>query len=290
MSSQPSQPRSQRIVFNSSLPRSGSTLLQNILAQNPRFHCSATSGVMNLLLAGRAQFSTAPMFKAQDPDLMRAGFLGFCRRGLEGFYESITDKPVCVDKHRGWFHYYEWLSAFYPRPRIVVCIRDLRAVLSSMEKLFRKNRHLQDPADSEERMNMTTVTNRLTHWLNSNPVGLTVLRLMEAMQTGTIRHFHVVRFEDLTTDPAATLRKVYAYLEEPDFEHDCDHVRQTTREDDSQFVFYGDHTIREKVQPVRLDYNEVLGKDLAEMVKANNPAFYKAFFPEARDSHSRDRG
>ena len=32
-----------KIFFNSSLPRSGSTLLQNILAQNPRFHCSATS-------------------------------------------------------------------------------------------------------------------------------------------------------------------------------------------------------------------------------------------------------
>src|SRR4029434_2006075 len=73
----------QRIVFNSSFPRSGSTLLQNILAQNPRFYCTPTSGVLNLLQGARTQFSTAPMFKAQDADLMRAGFLVFCRRGLE---------------------------------------------------------------------------------------------------------------------------------------------------------------------------------------------------------------
>jgi sulfotransferase len=281
MSSHHSDSGTRRIVFNSSLPRSGSTLLQNILAQNPRFYCSATSGVMNLLTAARAQFSTAPMFKAQDATLMRAGFLGFCKRGLEGFYEGVTDKPVCVDKHRAWFHYYDWLDAFYPRPKIVVCVRDLRAILSSMEKLFRKNRHLQDPADSEERMNMTTVTNRLTHWLNSNPVGLTVLRLMEALQTGTIRHFHVIRFEDLTAHPAATMRKVYAYLDEPYFEHEFDHVVQATREDDSQFVFYGDHRIREEVQPVPTDYDEVLGRELAEMVKGNNPLFYKTFYPAA---------
>jgi sulfotransferase len=277
-----SAPTSQRIVFNSSLPRSGSTLLQNILAQNPRFYCSATSGVMNLLLAARGQFSAAPMFKAQDPAVMRAGFLGFCRLGLEGFYAGITDKPVCLDKHRAWFHYYDWLNAFYPRPKILVCVRDLRAILGSMEKLFRGNRHLHDPADSEERMNMTTVTNRLTHWLNSNPVGLTVLRLLEAMQTGTIDHFHVVRYEDLTAEPAATLRKVYAYLGEPEFRHDFDHVAQATREDDSQFTFYGDHRIRERVQPRPADYNEVLGRDLADMVRANNPDFYKAFYPESR--------
>src|SRR5205085_6798477 len=49
----------QRIVFNSSFPRSGSTLLQNVLAQNPRFYCSPTSGVVNLLLAARQKFSPA---------------------------------------------------------------------------------------------------------------------------------------------------------------------------------------------------------------------------------------
>ena len=277
-----SQPTHQRVVFNSSFPRAGSTLLQNILAQNPRFHCSATSGAMNLLLAARAQFSTAPMFKAQDRQVMRAAFLRFCRRGLEGFYEGMTDRPVCVDKHRAWFHYYDWLSAFYPDPKIVVCVRDLRAVLSSMEKLFRKNRHLHDPADSEERMNMTTVTNRTAHWLNTNPVGLTVLRLMEATQTGTIRHFHVVRFEDLCADPRATLRAIYDYLGEPQFDHDFDHVAQSTREDDSQFVFYGEHTIREKVEPVRPDYDQVLGRELADKVKANNGAFYRTFYPEVR--------
>jgi sulfotransferase len=270
----------QRIVFNSSFPRSGSTLLQNILAQNPRFYCSPTSGVVNLLLAARTKYSSIEMFKAQDPGLMRDGFLRFCRRGMEGFYEGITDKPICVDKSRVWFHYYEWLDAFYPSPKIIVCIRDLRAVLSSMEKLFRKHRYREDPADIEERMNMTTVTARVTHWLNSNPVGLTALRLVGAIETGAIRHLHIIRFEDLTARPAETMKKAYAYFGEAYFEHNFEDVRQVTREDDSQYAFYGDHSIRPKVQPVPSDFRGVLGAEVSDLVRDSNPIFYKTFYPE----------
>src|SRR5688572_23471300 len=75
-----------KIVFNSSLPRSGSTLLQNILAQNPRFYCSPTSGVITLLEAARLTFVDGPPFMAQDPAVMQAGFRAFCRAALEGFY------------------------------------------------------------------------------------------------------------------------------------------------------------------------------------------------------------
>lgn len=35
-----------KYYFISGLPRSGSTLLANILAQNPRFHATATSGIL----------------------------------------------------------------------------------------------------------------------------------------------------------------------------------------------------------------------------------------------------
>ena len=47
----------EKIFFQSSLPRSGSTLLQNILAQNPDFYATPTSGVLELLYAARANYS-----------------------------------------------------------------------------------------------------------------------------------------------------------------------------------------------------------------------------------------
>jgi sulfotransferase len=83
-----------QIFFQSSLPRSGSTLLQNILGQNPDFYVTPTSGLLELVYAARNNYSTSPEFKAQDAELMRKGFLSFCRGGMDGFFDAITDKPM----------------------------------------------------------------------------------------------------------------------------------------------------------------------------------------------------
>ena len=47
----------EQIFFQSSLPRAGSTLLQNILGQNPDFYATPTSGVLELLFAARHYYS-----------------------------------------------------------------------------------------------------------------------------------------------------------------------------------------------------------------------------------------
>jgi sulfotransferase len=271
-----------KVVFNSSLPRSGSTLLQNILAQNPRFYCSPTSGVLDMLLASRQVYSSGPDFLTQDSAVMKQGFMGYCQGALQGWYKNITDKPVCVDKCRGWANFYGWLKEFDPDVKIVVCVRDLRAILSSMEKLWRKNKHVVDPEEKPAQMNMLTVPNRVAHWLNSRPVGVAVMVVVDAIQTGTYRHMHFVRYEDLTTSPESTLRKVYDYLDEPYFAHDFENVEQRTVENDAIYAIYGDHKIREKVRPVPLDYNEVLGKEICASVKSDNRLFYETFYPSAR--------
>ena len=76
----------EEIFFQSSLPRSGSTLLQNILGQNPDFYVSPTSGVLELLFAARNNYTNDVAFKAQGSQLMKKGWLNFCNCGLEGFF------------------------------------------------------------------------------------------------------------------------------------------------------------------------------------------------------------
>ncbi len=271
-----------KIVFNASLPRSGSTLLQNILAQNPRFYCTPTSGVIDLMLASRKFYTELAEFKAQDPDLMQKAFTSYCKYGINGFFDGVTDKPVCVDKCRSWFHYHEWVSQFHPNPKYLVCIRDLRAILSSMEKLFRKKRHLSDADEVTGTLTMITINNRVMRWLNGPPVGIAVARLVESIQTGVLKNMHVIRFEDLTTHPDEVLRRVYAYLEEPYFQHDFNHIEQATKENDAYHTQYGDHNIRAKVEPVPLDYNQVLGPELALWVKNNYALFYNTFYADRK--------
>jgi sulfotransferase len=86
-----------------------------------------------------------------------------------------------------------------------------------------------------------------------------------------------LRFEDLTADPAGTLRKVYDYLGIPVFQHDFNQVSQVTQEDDEVFGIPGLHEIRAKVEPSQNDYMQVLGREAVMQVQ-NQHAWYFARF------------
>jgi sulfotransferase len=267
-----------KIVFNSSLPRSGSTLLQSILAQNPRFHCSPTSGLIELLYAARQNFTTLDEFKLQPQQEMKRAWLGFCRSGLDGFYES-TGKPVAVDKSRGWIHYLEWLNAFYPDAKVIVCVRDLRAIISSMEKLHRKNAHLHDPMENPAKMENLTVIQRTKHWFSNPPVGLALNRLSDVLHRGPGSQLHFVRYEDLVENPAATLPAIYDYIGEELFPHEFSSIAQLLSENDALHGRYGDHQIHSDLKSRNGDWNEVLGSQLSNAIVVANKWFYDRFYP-----------
>jgi sulfotransferase len=128
-----------KIFYNSSMPRAGSTIIQNILGQNPEIFPTPTSGVFEMLTASRTIFSDGLEFKAQDENQMLEGFKGYLKGGLYGFYNNITDKPYVIDKCRGWNAEWEFINAFDPNPKVICMIRDIRSVYASLEKKFRKH-------------------------------------------------------------------------------------------------------------------------------------------------------
>ena len=78
------------IFYQSSLPRSGSTLLQNIIGQNPDFYVTPTSGFLDLVYGARTNFEEVAEFKAQDKELMEKAFRHFCHEGMKGYFSSLT--------------------------------------------------------------------------------------------------------------------------------------------------------------------------------------------------------
>ena len=167
----------EKIFFQSSLPRAGSTLLQNILGQNPDFYVTPTSGVLELLFAARNNYTNDNAFQAQDAELMKKGWLNFCRQGVEGFFNGITNKKYVVDKSRGWGIHYNFLNSFYPNPKIVCMVRDLRSIYSSMEKNFRKNQDKDSGIVNWAEMKGTTTSKRVDHWAQTPPIGIAIERL-----------------------------------------------------------------------------------------------------------------
>ena len=128
------------IFFNSSMPRSMSTLLQCVLNQNPEIEATPTDPVLEYLYGARINFTEVKEVKAIDHELALKNWRGFCWGGLEGYAKAYTNKPNICIKTRGGTIHYKWFESFMPYPPKMICmVRNLKSIFSSMEKIFRKN-------------------------------------------------------------------------------------------------------------------------------------------------------
>ena len=269
--------KEKKIIFNASMPRSGSELLQVILHQNPKIYGSTTSPLLEYQFAARGNYNL-PEVKSQDPILMQKAFISMCKYMANGYYSEITERPIVCDKNRGWSHYQEWLAQWNPNPKVICMVRDLRSVVASMEKIYRKTRHLPDGPDNPANIQNMTVAQRTQYWLTTQPIGLALARTMDCFQRDIAKDMLFVKYEDLCNNPKETIEKVYAYIEEPLFKHDFKNIEKQIEEDDSVFGVYGEHDVKTEIIPVKENsWIDILPKDIAYSIIQNNSWFYNTF-------------
>jgi sulfotransferase len=200
-----------KIFFNSSMPRSGSTLMQNILGNNPNIFATPTSAVLDMLNSSRKVYTNSPTIKAQDEKDMKSAFLMYSRFALEGYFHGLTDKPYVIDKSRGWAVNMPYINSFYPNPKIICLVRDLRDIMASMEKNYRKH---PDKWDISLELDKSTVAERVSLWMSpqSKPVGDTLNKLKEVIfrDTNVDEKICFVRFEDFFWTAAKQTEVVFA--------------------------------------------------------------------------------
>jgi sulfotransferase len=273
-------------IYVSGLPRAMSTLMCNVLANNPKIVGGETSPLLEYVFGARANFSSVPEVKsALTAEIMERSFLDFCSGGMISYANSMIrevkpEATVYLDKSRGWIRMYDLLEKINDTPpKIIVMVRDLRAVVASMEKKWRDNPQVMDSRDNSTNMDFQTLDNRVNHFLNDHPLGLALGRLYDAVATGTIKNMLVVRAEDFCMFPEKTMKAVYKYIDELYYEMDYSNVQQVTVENDrvGDFGIYGDHIIRNDIQPISNDYKEILGKDICQNIKTNFAWFYNEF-------------
>jgi len=268
----------QEIFYNSSLPRSGSTLLQNILAQNPEFYCSPTSGVSQLISACVRQFNHGDAWKAQGHNAMTPHFLSFCKGGIFTYYSSLTKKKYIVDKSRSWTQQYALLKKLDPNLKVVCMVRDLRSVFASLEKKVRQNPERENWVTNVGELKGLTVESRVQQWSKVVPIGPPVNFLMNAIETGYAENILFIKYEDLVKKPEREIKKVYKYFGAEFYpEHDFKNITQLTHENDTIFGIYGDHQLRGELKELPQDYEKVLGKTISDNIKKSYKWFYDYF-------------
>ncbi len=120
-------------------PRSGSTLLCNVLNQNPRFHASSTSIMSRVLDAIQRVFSTAEEIKgdlARDRLMTEMRSLKVLVSAAMAFYDHINE-PIIFDKSRGWSSNLLLLRTIAPNSKVIVTVRHPLNIWASVEKQHR---------------------------------------------------------------------------------------------------------------------------------------------------------
>ena len=266
-----------KVFFNASLPRAGSTLLQNVMMQNPDIYSTPTSGAVEFLHQARTIYTNGDAFKAQDPKEMEKAFRGFCNAGLYGYFNALTDRPYVIDKSRAWTGSFRFANFIQPGSKVIVMIRDLRGIFSSMEKNYRKNPHKDSMIVNGAQLKNMTTDSRLQHFSISPPVGPSLEWLKDAFQQGYAQHMLFIRFEDFTSNPEVEIQRIYNYLEIPYFKHDFENIEQLTHENDVIHGIFGDHQIQSKIQPVPQDYTSILGFQNCDLIRQSYAWFFDRF-------------
>jgi len=240
------------VNFVAGLPRSGSTLLMNLLAQNPIHHCSPTSGVIDLFGVQLRGWREAEAFKAQGLDVVKPSVIDAMGGTINGFYKKQLSKgKYCFDKSRGWPQFIEHLCECLERPvKLIVTVRDVRAIVASMERMFRERSIDWVYPVGEEFFNSSTAMGRAQVILRAQGlVGHPINQLRDLMSRCP-DSVHLVPYDKLVSDPIGTLEGIHEALELPPFDnYDPDNVEQTTVENDSVHGRGGTlHKIRPKVE------------------------------------------
>lgn len=242
-----------RIYFLAGLPRSGSTLLANILAQHPQIHVTPTSGVVDMLVQVRNGWDRNDAFQAMERKLSEKVKGNVLRAMLQAYFSHV-DQPICIDKNRYWAEFLEMgaeLVGGRDQVKVLVTVRDLRDVVASFESLYRKTSALgQLPQEANMALKFKTALGRAEVFIDdAQPVGRAYNAIRDAVTRGWKDRMHFIDYEDLTRRPKAVMQGIYRFLGEEPHEHDFEHVEQVTFEDDLVYGIKDLHVIRQKVEP-----------------------------------------
>lgn len=242
------------IFFINGMPRSGSTLLCNILAQNPDFHVTPTSGLSDIVSNIHTMWQQNPSIKASEPAEKQLKII----KDLFQSYHSDTDRPVVFNKSRGWSPLIELLELSLESPiKILTTTRQLPAILASLEKLYRKEiKNIHSPMIRTPEMSI--LSGRVNNWANGL-VGSAFNTIQDAVLRGHRDKFYFVDYDQLTSTPQLVMKGVYEFLDKPYYDHDFNNVSQYTNENDIEHGFSDLHTIRPVIRPQRDDSKEILG-------------------------------
>ena len=246
------------IHFVAGLPRSGSTALMNLLAQNPRVFTAPISGLCSIFSGVFANWTKGDFHRElPNPEARRR----ILRSILEHYHE--TDRPVTIDKDRMWVVHFARLEELLERPvKMIIPVRPIPEILTSFETLRRKDPLELTGADDSIGPGSTIETRAAYFAGAGGPLGQAYNAMKDAVTQGYLDRMLFVDYNKLMGAPKMQLKRIYEFLEEPYFEHDLGNIEQIAKGDGRVHGYPGLHDIHSEFKKRSKDPREILGPDV----------------------------
>lgn len=257
----------EKLHFVSGLPRSGSTLLCNLLNMNEGFHATPTSPTIDMVMQMRKVFSHNPSYKnvnrMEEAQRFRAGVNSY----LHAYFQ---DKRVVFDKNRTWVNKLPIMDRIMNNQdsKVIFCYRNPVEVFQSIEAQYQKTIMMENIDEAQNDLAFSTLYNRVETFIGqdftlmSTPIAL----LEDAITQGHGNRILIVRYDKLCSAPQETLNMIHEFVGEPTAQYDFSKLKQTTFENDAAYNYKFLHSIREgevKYSPTKIN----LPKDAIERIQ-----------------------
>lgn len=261
-------------IFESGLPRSGSTLLSAILNQNPEIHCGAISPVLEIMYYTEQYFEKSEQALAYPKPKQHHKIISSV---IDNYYSERLE-PIICDKCRAWPNNVDRIQKYITKtPKILCPVRDVLEILASFIQMIHRNSNQLSFVDKAliEKGCTPTDDNRCDYLMS--PEGIVDQSLYafgEGFNKNCEKYMHIIEYNDLVNQPERTFKKIYEFLELPYYAHDFDNIIHKYRErDDDVYGLTDMHEVRKRIQKVSKRPEEVLSDYILN--KYSNMEFWR---------------
>ena len=238
----------QQIVLLAGLPRTGSTLLQNLLAQNPDVYSEGNSALCQVMWDTKisCEYHAAEQLVGVGKDIT---FKDALLRSISSTYYPDVEGNIIFDKCRNWVNELNIAMArdyISLDVRSIVMVRPIDEIVASFAKAAAKN-------------------NSVFSYETLLGQGCDFDRAVQATHYAAKSQdpsFLFVSYDDVVSRTDETLTRIYKHIGKEPYAHNVHQVEQTVFEDDERNNMVGMHDIRPEIAK---QVNEVV---LPDWVKA----------------------
>jgi len=206
------------IYFITGLPRSGSSVITNILNQNPKIRGEVNGSLESVFNAVHLGWKN--LSNDSDIEIKKNVLSGI----VDGFYAN-NDRPIIFDRNINWTPSFGALeSVLQKQIKVLVCVRNPAEILTSFEKSRRENPLSLSNADQNLR-DTNSIAARAYYYAGPDGIlGTSHRNLLDSITMGFLDRCLFVDYSRFCGNPKSQTKRIYDFFELPSYEHDFKNI------------------------------------------------------------------